>query len=217
MSFKEYDNKRKIKQIINTIFFLALLMLGWLYFTSFGFIIIACMIGGVAIGFLLSGRKWCDWYCPRGSFFDIALEHLSVKKKIPGIFKKFSTRFIIIAVLMSIVIWQVYKRYPDYRSIGGFFLIPLTVTTIIGVILGIFIHPRGWCYICPVGTFGNILSKRKKKLLIIKEKCVLCKACARVCPMQIEPYNFLDTGKIEDCDCIRCEKCKNICPKNAIE
>ena len=218
MNFIEFNKNRKIKQGVNSAFFFLLLTLGWLYFSSFGFIILACMSGGVAIAFLLSGRKWCDWYCPRGSFFDFVLEYVSPKKKIPAIFKNFAVRIIIIAAMLVIVFWQVYERYPEgYRSIGKFFLIPLTITTIAGILLGIFIHPRGWCYICPVGTFGNLISRIKSKLIISKEKCVICRACSKVCPMQIEPFKYLNTGEILDGDCLRCGKCKAVCSKNAIK
>ncbi len=75
-NLKKFDKQRKTKQIVNSIFFLLLLFFGWIYFSSFGYIIIGCMAGGIAIAIITSGRKWCNWYCPRGCFFDIIVSSI---------------------------------------------------------------------------------------------------------------------------------------------
>ncbi len=118
--------------------------------------------------------------------------------------------------MLIIVIWQLNLRWPDYKSIGNFFLIPLTLTTLAGIILGVMYHHRAWCYLCPVGTIGNIIGRMKKKLIIDANKCVDCKLCAKSCPMQIEPYKYKQFGEIKDGDCLICGKCITACPKEAI-
>jgi len=64
--FKDFSKKRLAKQWAVTPLFLLILFGGWKY-PFLGFFIPLCMLLGIG---LFRGRKWCDWYCPRGSFYD---------------------------------------------------------------------------------------------------------------------------------------------------
>ena len=73
--------KRKSRQYIMAIFFILLLLAARKY-PVLGYFIPACMVLGIGIA-MFKGRKWCDWYCPRGSFVNTMLRPLSPEKKIP--------------------------------------------------------------------------------------------------------------------------------------
>jgi hypothetical protein len=66
VEYKIFERKRKIKQFVMAIIFLIILIGGWRY-SLLGYFIPLCMLLGMGIG-LFKGRKWCDWFCPRGSF-----------------------------------------------------------------------------------------------------------------------------------------------------
>lgn len=80
------------------------------------------------------------------------------------------------------------------------------------ILLSIVIY-RPFCkYICPLGAiyaaFNSISVFRYR---VDEEKCTHCGACARACPMQVDPV-----ANANDSECIRCGKCRQFCPAGAI-
>ena len=214
--YKVFEKKRRVKQMFLAAVFVLVLMGGWFY-PLLGFFIPACMALGLSIAFS-RGRKWCDWYCPRGSFWDYVLKPFSPKKEIPLIFKNMVFRISVLTLLMAAMTFQIIKRWPNPYKIGSFFVLLLTVTTGLGIILALFLHQRLWCYLCPIGSISNLAGRNKKPLYIDSETCVECKMCAKVCPMQIKPYAFKKQGreKVGDFDCLKCASCVAACPKKSL-
>jgi len=208
----ETKTTRHKKQIIIGIIFLVFLVSGWVY-PLIGFFIPACMVLGLGIG-AFKGRKWCDWYCPRGSFYDSLLKKLSPNREIPQYFKKIPVRVIIFSFLLIIMTLQIIRHWPDPYEIGKFFMALLTTTTIIGIILGFIFHQRTWCYICPVGTLSNLIGRDKSSLKLNSDKCVNCELCAKACPIQLKPYDKEKTP--DNYDCLKCNSCIDACPKKAL-
>ena len=212
--YKIFEQKRRMKQFIMGIVFLAVLIGGWKY-PLLGYFIPACMLLGIGIG-LFKGRKWCDWFCPRGSFMDTLIKPLSPEKKIPGFFKGLPCRIGMLSFLMLMMIIQIIKRWPDPYKIGMFFIILLTVTTILGLILAILIHQRTWCYFCPIGSMANWVGKKKYPLRIDSKLCTECESCYRICPIQVAPFKFKGNEVVADGDCLKCGLCVLDCPKKAL-
>ena len=158
-----------------------------------------------------------NWFCPRGSFYD---RWIKPKKEIPKVFKGFTLRIIVISLLMAMMTFQIISNWPNPYKIGMFFVTLLTVTTIVGLILLLIFHPRTWCCFCPIGTMANWIGKITKKfqLKINSELCTECKACYKVCPIQIEPYKFKskDLQLVKDNDCLSCKLCVEKCSKKAL-
>ncbi len=209
--------KRHIKQIFMAAVFLSVLIGGWNY-PLLGYFIPFCMLLGIGIGFF-RGRKWCDWYCPRGSFYDTLVKPVSPKKQIPELFKGLPFRIIVLIILMSVMTVRLIAFWPDPYRIGKSFVLLLTVTTTLGIILAFFFHPRTWCYLCPVGLLANLAGRGRYPLKIDSNACVECKLCAKICPMQIEPYKFKKDkiGVVRNRDCLKCRTCVAECPKKALE
>jgi ferredoxin-type protein NapH len=206
--------QRLRKQWVFTILFLLILMGGWKY-PLLGFFIPLCMLLGIA---LLKGRKWCDWYCPRGSFYDALGKAGSPEKRIPSLFKDIFFRMAMLAFLFSMVILQVLRRWPNPYSIGKFFVTLLTLTTLLGIIFTLLIHQRVWCSFCPIGTLASRISGAKRRVIINSERCTQCTLCGKVCPIQIEPYSYRSQGMqvVADKDCLKCGLCISICPVDAL-
>ena len=198
------------------IIFLIILIGGWKY-SLLGYFIPLCMLLGISIG-LFKGRKWCDWFCPRGSFFDVLIKPISPKKKISKFFKGLPLRIGFLSFLILMMTWQIIKRWPNPYKIGMFFVMLLAVTTILGIILALIFHQRSWCCFCPIGSMANWVGKRKYPLKIDSKLCTECRLCYKVCPIQIAPFKFKkeEIELIQDGDCLKCKLCVVICPKRAL-
>lgn len=49
------------------------------------------------------------------------------------------------------------------NEIGFVFFRFVMVTTIVGIIMGIFFMPRSWCQVCPMGHVSGVITKHKNK------------------------------------------------------
>ncbi len=76
---------------------------------------------------------------------------------------------------------------------------------------------RPFCrVICPLGLFFGLFNRTSwLKLNFLADRCVGCKACARVCPTGV---SFFDgTDDINGTTCIRCLRCVSICPAGSVK
>jgi polyferredoxin len=220
MNWKERIEKekksRKIKQIVMGTVFLILLAGGW-FFPLIGYFIPICMVAGISMA-SLKGRKWCNWYCPRGSFADSYMKGISPERKIPDWLRGMPVRIGVIVFLMGMLTFQIIRLWPDPYAIGRFFMVLLTVTTGVGIILALVFQQRSWCYICPIGSMSNWVGKNRNQLAIDKEACVLCKLCGKTCPMQLSPYEMKEKQEMPfKGDCLKCGLCVAVCPKDALK
>ncbi len=214
MNLREFTKRRRRLQSY-TWLGLPLVVIGGWFYPKLGFLLMGCIVGALGIA-AFHGRQWCDWLCPRGSFYDLFLDKISGKRQIPGFFRNTGTRIGMILFLFTVLGVQIYFAWPGVDAIGKAFVIVLTVTTSIGIVLGIGIHPRTWCNVCPMGTIANWMSTGKKPLTIA-DTCIDCTLCAKVCPMQLAPYKDKAIGVMQDNDCIKCGSCVAACPKKALE
>jgi len=65
---------------------------------------------------------------------------------------------------------------------------------------------------CPAGVCQALLSYN-----ILKDKCVGCTACARVCPVKCISGSPKVVHEINQSECIKCGACMNACKFSAIE
>ena len=191
----------------------AVIIGGWIY-PPLGFLLLICMVGAIGIAFY-NGRAWCDWMCPRGSFYDLFLNRVSKKHNVPAMFKTNWFRSIILSLLMGALGVQIYHAWGSASGIGMAFVMVLSITTTVGIVLGAIFKPRAWCQICPMGTLAYWISESRNKPLYVSEKCKDCKLCAKACPMQLKPYEH-KASSMPDGDCIKCSTCVSECPINAL-
>jgi ferredoxin-type protein NapH len=184
------------------------------FITPSVFLLLGCMAGALGIA-AYKGRAWCDWMCPRGSFYDFFLHRQSKKHRIPAFFHATGTRIAVITLLFAVLGTQIFFAWPSSDGMGRAFVIVLTITTSIGAVLGVAVHPRTWCHISPMGTLANWLSDGKKPLRI-SEACVSCKVCDKICPMQLAPSLDKERSMVVDNDCIKCGTCVVACPTKSL-
>lgn len=207
-------SRRKSRQLIMGGLFLFLLGLGWLL-PLVGYFIPLCMAAGVGLA-SIKGRKWCDWYCPRGSFADAYLSLLNPGRPIPRLLRGLPVRIGVLAFLMAMLALQITRLWPDYMRIGGFFMLLLTITTAIGVVLAALTHQRAWCSVCPIGTISHWVGRNRMPLVLSQEACVKCGLCAAACPMGLKPHERVKGIFEARGDCLKCGLCAATCPKGAL-
>ena len=187
-----------------------------------GLIAFICMIGPVTVS-IFKGRFWCGNICPRGSYYDKLISRFSRNRRIPSFLRSVPFRVFMVMFIFTMFGIQMYFAWGDWNAIGKVFWNIIFVTTIVGTVLGIVYSPRAWCTFCPMGSLSALVAPRKKgrstfKTVCVGNSCVLCKKCAKVCPMQLKPYETKGAeAGLMDPDCIKCGVCISNCPKKVME
>lgn len=200
------------------------LALGW-FFPVIGIVAIICMIGPVLTS-IWRGRYWCGHFCPRGNMFDRLLSKYSPHKPIPAFVRTSGFRlFMVLFIFTMFGIQLSQARWSEgglalWSDIGRVFWTIILVTTVVGVVLAFIYAPRTWCSFCPMGTISRWVAPKKASAskgfttVHVSSACQMkCKQCARVCPMQLTPYDARgETEGYLHPDCIKCGKCTQACP-----
>lgn len=210
----EKTKKRKILQWSLMPIMVITLAFGWWY-PLLGFTVPVAMLTGM-IGSFWNGRYVCGNLCPRGSFFDRPMRLISRKEAIPPFLRNMTFRWAIFAVLMGFMVYRVSLDPTNIYHWGRVFWVMCLVTTVLGIVLALTIHPRSWCSFCPVGTAGNSIGGTKNQLVLQSDICKECKLCEKACPMGLEIVKHKPEGAINNRDCLRCMECATKCPANAI-
>jgi len=211
---KQFARRRRIVQWILAPIVVVTIALGWRY-PVLGFAVAIVMLMGM-IGGVFSGRYVCGNLCPRGAFFDRYFGWTAGRRQIPAWMKSLTLRWILFAALMAFMILRIVQNPTSWQHWGRVFWLMCTVTTGLGLVLVLFVHPRGWCAICPMGTMQNALGGWRHDIRIDSAKCRLCLKCERVCPMNIPITRHKDAGVIRDRDCLKCRECAAVCPFDAL-
>jgi NAD-dependent dihydropyrimidine dehydrogenase PreA subunit len=89
---------------------------------------------------------------------------------------------------------------------------------VLGVsLLGSVVYDRFFCkYLCPMGGFLGAISRLSIfKVRRNESTCIDCKACDKVCPVNV---TVSTVSVVNDAECIDCGECVNVCPvKDTLE
>jgi len=212
--FKKLQTRRRIIQWLLWPVVVIVVALGWKY-PLLGFSVPVVMLMGIAGG-IIKGRYVCGHLCPRGAFFDRIVSRVSRKKPIPALFRNRPLRWTLFLLLMAFMLYRISLHPEDLRHWGRVFWLMCTVTSAIGIVLGVAIHPRAWCSFCPMGTMQSALDRGNQQLRIESSRCISCRACEKACPMNLSIVRFKEQGRLTDRDCLKCPECSAVCPKNAL-
>lgn len=202
--------------------FFAYLVLGW-FFPVVGWAAIICMLGPVLTS-IWKGRFWCGNVCPRGNLFDRLISKYSPHRPIPQFVRTKGFRIFMVCFIFTMFGTQFYFAWGDWGAMGRVFYRIIVLTTIVGLVLAFVYAPRTWCSFCPMGTISNWVAPKQAPLpapyksVIISNRCEMkCKSCARVCPMQLTPYeSHGEAAGYLHPDCLKCKRCTLVCPTKEI-
>lgn len=200
---------------------LFIYLLSAFFFPVVGWLALICMVAPVAFS-VKRGRHWCGKYCPRGSFYDNVMPRLTRGRRIPPFLRSTGFRAFMLMFIFTMFGVQMHLAWGDWAAMGGAFWNIVFVTTLAGIVLGHLYSPRAWCTFCPMGSLSALVSPRKPRsgfrTVKVGDACMLCKKCARVCPMQLKPYEVKGAKSgLLDPDCIKCGKCVGRCSKKVTE
>jgi ferredoxin-type protein NapH len=145
------------------IWFLPLIIIGGLFIPLLGYLVLLMMVFFLILSYF-RGRYWCAHLCPRGSFLDLALSKLSLKRKMPRFLSNRTFRWTVVVLFMAFFVFQLVGAPKTVAGIGFVFVRMCLLTTLLSVVLGVPIHHRTWCTFCPMGTLqGRLGTLRMKK------------------------------------------------------
>ena len=196
---------------------IAYIIVGWFY-PIIGLLALICMIGPVVTS-IKKGRWWCGNVCPRGNMYDRLLSKYSPHRPIPEFVRTFGFRLFMVLFIFSMFGIQL-AFVESWSDVGRVFWRIIVMTTVVGVVLSFIYAPRTWCSFCPMGTISRWVAPKTAPVpsgftnIHVSSACQMkCKSCARVCPMQLTPYDSRgqESGYLHP-DCIKCGKCTLACP-----
>lgn len=166
-------------------------------------------------GPLIFSRGWCGYACWSAMIFDLLPYKIcNHKRKNIGFIRYiiFIASFIFVASLFIFKVKNI-ERIMFISFIAGNIIYYIT-----GISLAfLFKDNRAFCkYICPITIFLKPASYYSlMRINTDKTKCISCKKCEKICPMDVEVSN--DSRKRKNAtECILCLKCIDECPKNAL-
>jgi len=178
---------------------------------------------------LLFGPVFCGWICPFGTVEEfIGKIGKKIFKKsynhfVPSIIDK-PLKYIRYVILILVVINTaisgklLFANFDPYFALFNIWSSEVTRLSLLVlglVLIGSLFVERPWCkYLCPLGALLGIFNLfRIVKLKRNEKTCINCKACDRVCPMNI---NVSISKVVSNHQCISCFLCTDeiTCPVN---
>ena len=186
------------------------------------------------------GRFVCGWLCPFGLFQDLLhkIPWQGKRKKLPFHRVLKYGKYVMLfglAIIGSAVLFGGFVKVPVFckficpsgtlmgafplmladgnlrMQAGGLFgwkVVVLAAITFLSVIVY-----RPFCqYLCPLGViYGWFNRFSLVQVRWEKEKCIGCKKCQNVCPVDLNPEEVSIST-----ECIKCGKCATVCPTDCI-
>lgn len=173
-------------------------------------------------GPVLFGRIWCGWACWTVMILDL-LPFKRPAGRLPG--KWGWLRYLHFGISLGLVLAAYYVIGVDDGATGKtaitWYIVGNLLYYMIGIILAYALKDnRAFCkYLCPVTVPLKITSRFSlMKIGGEAEKCNDCRACEKMCPMDIRvPDYILNDQRVLSTECSQCQTCITVCSKDALK
>ncbi len=195
------------------------------------------VIGLLGVVGSVIGRMPCGWLCPFGLLQELMHKIPTPKLRVPRFFSYF--RYVFLAVLVVALpllivdvmgfgqTWFCKWVCPAGTLEAGIPLVLLNegLRGLVGFMyfwkVGLLVLFLGWMTVskrpfcravCPLGAILGLFNRGSLfRMAVDEEKCTLCDACHKDCPVDIKIYESANSP-----DCVRCLKCVSSCQYGAI-
>lgn len=180
-------------------------------------------IGAIVAYGLIVGRGFCGWFCPFGTLNDLlAFRKVRIRDSL-----SYSKYTVLVATLIAAwyfadtMFCKVCPAASIEASIPYLLLgvakanrpFLIHMGTLAGTLVGMVVIARFWCrYLCPMGAILSLFNRVSfLHLRLTPDRCTACRACAKSCPMGLEPHLEHDSH-----NCIKCGECVEACKLGAL-
>ncbi len=173
---------------------------------------------------LLFGRLWCGWACWTVMVLDL-LPFKQPSGRLPRQYGWLRYLHFLLSLVLVLVLWFGfnYREGIDYSTLTGLYwmLAGNALYYAIGIGLAFALKDnRAFCkYVCPV----TVILKATSRFSLLKvegdaEKCEDCRACVKMCPMDISIPDYIKEGKrVLSTECSLCQTCITVCSHDALK
>jgi Pyruvate/2-oxoacid:ferredoxin oxidoreductase delta subunit len=186
------------------------------------------LIGFIAVGFMMK-KAFCSWMCPIGTLSE-SLWMLGEKlfKRNFTVWRwldyplrslKYLLLFFFVYAIGSMSITDLdtfinspYNKVADIKMYLFFAEItPFALYTILGLMAASVLIKNFWCrFLCPYGALLGLSGMLAPfRITRIKESCIDCELCTKVCPSNIKVHQL---GQVWSDECTSCMRCVEECP-----
>ncbi|WP_420641297.1 4Fe-4S binding protein [Candidatus Leptofilum sp.] len=174
------------------------------------------------VGPLLFGRLWCGWACWSVMVFDL-LSYKRPAGRLPGRWDWLRYGHVALSLALAWILWQVFGIQIGTNSGAAisWFLVGNGLYYVVGIGLAVALKDnRAFCkYVCPVAVPLKLTSRFSLlKVSTAAELCNDCKACEKVCPMDIQITDYVHAKqRVLSTECTLCQTCVTACAKDALK
>ncbi|EOD01586.1 hypothetical protein [Caldisalinibacter kiritimatiensis] len=106
------------------------------------------------------GKVHCIKYCPRGSLLGKFLSEISLNNNLPKGMNTKKFKNILLTLMIVLFSFSLYHAGFDFERIAFSVFRFMTVSLVVGIIVGVIFRPRSWCVICPMGHATGIIRNK---------------------------------------------------------
>lgn len=156
------DIKKHTHMKWSWIFMILFLSLS-IYNFIFGLLGMICMGAPIYHALRGRGKVHCAKYCPRGSLLGVFLKKISLNNSAPKFMftKKFKNGLLIF--MLTVFTFSMAHTGGDIHKIAFAMFRFMSMSLVIGILMGIFFKPRSWCGVCPMGHGTVLIDQQLKK------------------------------------------------------
>ena len=157
---KTKKNYQHISWVIIVTFFL----LG-IIDTRFGLLGFICMGAPIYHALKGEGKIHCAKYCPRGSFLGKFLDKVSLGNNFPAKYRTRKIKNILLGMMITLLSISLFHANFVPGAMAFALLRFMLMSFIIGLVMGIFLKPRTWCQVCPMGHGAAVVGEKRKVIV----------------------------------------------------